>query len=304
MAYANRSAAAVKPEGNLDAQRTNWQTVMLAVLLPVMGAGAYFYLAIFYSHGDPPQMLVVATIALIPLELVRSVVLRSLADAFRQSRGPLQALRAFLFSMLCLFLVFVVARANERGVVDTFKAMTNPDTLITLGVPVLIMVIDGLLNILTFRGDPGKQARMLETLASDSAAWLQLMVARVPLAIALVYLLLFGFRSAGYAFAAWLPDPDSRILREVGWSYAGCYFLGKAVLIAHVQTPHYARTGRGLLDTAWIRWLLRKPQRAGSHSDIGSVTHAPIRPPVKSARAFEDDAIASLQEKSEARDQR
>ncbi|MEO8803536.1 MAG: hypothetical protein ABI375_09310 [Rudaea sp.] len=204
-------------------------------------------------------MLVAATVALIRLELIRALVLGFLSDSFKQSNGPLQAPYIFLLSMLILLAILFFAYANKNGIVEAFNAITDPDTLKLIGIPMLIMLVDGVINILTFRGDSGRQARLLNTLSNDSAAWLGLMIARVPIELALAYVPLLWFKSDGYAFAAWLPDPDTKLLRMVGWSYTGCYFLGNAVLIAHVYTAHYARTGRGLLDVTWSHWLMRDP---------------------------------------------
>ncbi len=266
-----------------------------------MAACAFFYLAIFCSDGDPPQVLVVATLALIPLEFARALVTGVLADSFKESNGPRQALHVFLLSMLCLVGLLIILGVREKGITATFKWLTDPDTLKLFGVPMLIMVADGVVNILTFRGDPGTQARKLDTISNDSAAWLQLMVTRVPIVLALVYFLLLWFRRNGYAFAAWLPDPEMHFLREVAWSYCGCYFLGKAALIAHVQTSHYARTGRGLADVAWIRWLLRMPQKAPWRRKTRGSQPGANRPRVKSVLAFEEDVIRSAREKSESK---
>jgi hypothetical protein len=34
--------------------------------------------------------------------------------------------------------------------------------------------------------------------------------------------------------------------------YLGCYFLGKAAVVAHVQTARFAATGKRLFDTRWM----------------------------------------------------
>lgn len=280
----------------------DWQSVLLSTWMPFMAACAFLYLAISFADDDPPEALVFATLALIPLELIRSLVFGALSGSFKASKGRLDALYVFLVSILFLAALLIFFGASEYGIVATFKFLIDPDVWKLLWLPVLIMAVDGVINILTFRGDPGRQARLLETISNDSFAWLALMVTRLPIALALVYLALFWLKSDGYGFAAWLPAPDTKLLRTAGWSYAGCYFLGKAVLIAHVHTAHYARTGRGLLDVAWIHWLLRDRKRNDWRGDKRAVEEATTRTREKSVLVFQEDVIRPVQKKSQAHD--
>src|SRR4030095_14510166 len=78
--------------------------------------------------------------------------------------------------------------------------------------------------------------------------------------LALVAAGLYWLRSSGYIAAAWLPDVDEDTARRAAPCYAGYYFIGKAILLAHVHGARFNGSGRRLLGARWIQWLTTKPE--------------------------------------------
>lgn len=279
-----------------DGRWIDWQAAILSAWLPVLAACAFFYLAIFVAADEPPKMLVVATLAIIPLEMARTLVLSLLSASFALGKRRLQAIYIFFAFLLFFFVGGFVDHAQKHGFADTFKAMIDPDFLKILGVPMLLMVVDGVINILAFRGDPHRQSELLDAINKESITWFGFMITRVPLAVLPTYIVLMSLKMPGFAIAGWVPDPSLYLLRVAGWTYVGCYFLGKAALIAQVHTARYARTGRGLFDATWARRIVGGRQPVKRRRDVEGAENDMSRPHEKQAPEPEQNVIRSAQD--------
>jgi hypothetical protein len=276
------------------AARTDWQTLILSTLIPVTIAAGFIYLAQL-PDWQPSETWTLGIVFLFPLDFVRALVLALLGESYKASQGRLQAVQSFLLSMAILLGLGIFYGITQVGIKETFGFLTDPTVLKLFGLPILVMVIDGVIGIWAFSGDPVCQADRLEAIAEDSIDWLVLAVGRMPFIVAAAYGLLYWIKSAGYATASWVPEPSIDLLRTAALFYAAWYFLGKAVLSAHVYTAHFSRDRRRLLAAGWIQWILgqSKPDTARQEA----VRYA-RRKREKSVRGFEDKMMRSIKEKS------
>ena len=276
------------------AARTDWQTLILSTLIPLTIALGFLYLAQL-PGWQPSDTWMLGIAFLFPLDFVRALMLSLLGDSYKTSKGRLQAVQSFLLSMAILFGLGVFYAITQGGIKETFGFLTDPTVLQLFGLPILIMVIDGVIGIWAFRGDPARQADRLEAVAEDSIDWLMLAVGRVPFMIAAIYGLLMWIKSEGYGIASWVPDPSLDLLRAAALFYAAWYFLGKAALAAHVYTAHFARTGRRLLLAAWVQWILGQSKPDTERQEAMRYAQ---RKRQRSVLAFEDRVVHSTREKS------
>jgi len=100
----------------------------------------------------------------------------------------------------------------------------------------------------------------IQAAADDLVDWLQLALFPTPFVFALLCAGLYWLRASGHIDAAWLPEVDEDAARSAALLYAGYYFAGKALLLAHVRSAHFNGSGRRLLGTRWIQWLTTKPE--------------------------------------------
>src|SRR5262249_20734572 len=101
------------------------------------------------------------------------------------------------------------------------------------------------------------EAAGLAAAAVDAEDWFMLAVTRLPFVVAAVYAGLMYLRFVqGVSLPAWIPDPDRDGFREMCLLYVAFYFAGKGVVLAHVQTSHFTRTGRRLFGAGWVRFVL------------------------------------------------
>jgi hypothetical protein len=272
---------------------TDWQALILSTLIPGTIAAGFIYLAQL-PDWQPSDTWMLGIAFLFPLDFVRALVLALLGESYKISQGRWQAVQSFLLSMAILLGLGIFYAITQGGIKETFGFLTDPTVLELFGLPILIMVIDGVIGIWAFRGDPIRQADRLQAIAEDTIDWLVLSVGRVPLMIAPIYALLAWMKSDAYGIAAWVPDPSLDLLRGAGLFYAAWYFLGKAALMANVYTAHFARTGKRLLAATWIQWIVGNSKKP----DAKRQRAARYKPPVKSVLAFEDKMIQSIKENS------
>lgn len=279
--------------------RTNWQAVILSAAIPVAIAAGFVDAAI-RPFWQPTQEWLWGMAVFIPLEFVRALLLGILGDAYKTSAGPLQAAKLFVSSVAMLLGWGVVWLFVENGFRDTVGFLTDPSVLMILGLPVIVIVIDAVIGLVAFRGDPKVQAARLEAIYEDSLQWLGLFLTRLPFIIAPMLAILAWMESLGHGIMAWDPTPVVSLLRCAGLLYVAAYFLGKAALIAHVYTAQFARSGRRLLDASWIQRIIylqwRNPVEEQKRHEAAAYK---LRPPVKSVLAFEDKLIDSIKSKSE-----
>lgn len=282
---------------------TNWQGLIVSTLVPVTIAAGFIYQALIPGWRPSSETWIWGLFLLVPLEFIRALILSFLSDAYKTSSNPMQAVQSFLLSIAILFVLGIVYLIFEGGISDALSLLAEPFLYKLLGLPILIMVIDGVIGILSFGGDPRGQATRLNAIADDSIDWLSLAIFRLPFVIAPLYGLLAWASSAGWRIAAWVPGPSEDLAVRVGLFYLACYFLGKAVLVAYVQTANFAQTGKRLLDVPWMRWVRgndnEKRQRfEGRDNEAESAEDYKYSKHSKSVLHFEDELIQSLKDKS------
>lgn len=284
---------------NLSPLRTNWQAVILSAVIPVVIAAAFIDAAMQPSW-QPTQEWLLGLAFFIPLEFGRVLLMSILGDTYKNSSGPLQAAKSFVSSVAMLLGWGVVWLLVENGFRDSVRFLMDPSILKVLGLPAIVVVIDSVLGIFTFRGDPNVQAKRLEAISVDSLQLLGLFLIRFPFVILPAFAILVWRENVGLAGVAWDPAPTMSLLRSAGLFYAAAYFLGKAALIAHVFTAQFARTGRRLLDVRWIQSIiyLRWYSLAETERRHEAAAYK-LAPPVKSVLAFEETLIKSIKDKSD-----
>ena len=282
-------------------QNTDWQALILSALIPLTIAAGFVYVA-GAPDWQPSETWILGVAFLLPLDFIRALVLSLLGDSYKTSQGRLQAVKSFLLSVAILLALGIFYAITQSGIRGTFGFLTDPVVLQLLGLPILVTVIDGVIGIWAFRGDPVYQADRLEAIAKDSIDWLTLTVGRVPFVIGAIYGLLVWVKSDGHRIASWVPDPSTDLLRTAGLLYGAWYFFGKAAITAHVYTAHFARTGRRLLSAGWIQWILGQSGKPGTVRR--EAARYQRREPVKTVLGFEDKVIQSLEERSETTDPR
>jgi hypothetical protein len=231
---------------------TNWSGLFLSLLMPVMTAMIFFYQSLIADWRRLPDEWIVGLILIGPLEFVRALILQFLGDAYKESTGPMEAVKSFLLSIAILLVPGIVFLFLKAGPKAAISFLSEPLMYSAIGFPILILVIDSIVGIFVFKGDPHKQAIALNAIVDDSIDWLSLTLLRVPFVILPLYALLLWAHSAGWRFADWVPAPTRGLAVRGIMFYLGCYFLGKAVLVAHVQTARFAATGKRLFDTRWM----------------------------------------------------
>jgi hypothetical protein len=239
------------------AGRTDWQALILTLLLPAVVVASLVWLALQPQWDDSPDWAV-GLFVLIPFEGVRVIVFSILRDAFADFRTPWHAVKFFLLSLAILAVLCFAFSLYFVGIRDTFVALAQAQTWRVIVPPTLLILADGVIGLFFFRGDPRCQSARFEAISSDAEDWLALSVMRLPFVAAALYALVIWLRSRGVAVPDWVRDPSLEAAREVCLLCAATYFAGKGILIGHAYTAHFNRTGKRLLSAGWIQFVLGK----------------------------------------------
>lgn len=237
------------------AARTDWQGLILALLVPAVIAAGLVDLALQPQWTDSDDWLT-GLFVLIPFEFVRVIVFRILREAIKDYQSPWQAVRFFLLSVAILAVLCLIFALFEIGIRAVFVALAEAQTWRYILPPAAIIIVDGMIGLYFFRGDRRSQVARLEAIADDAEDWLLFAVSRLPFAVAAVYALLIYLRARGVAVPEWIPDPSLEAFREICLLWAALYFSGKGILLAHVHTAQFNGTGRRLFSAGWIQALV------------------------------------------------
>ena len=244
--------------------RTDWQGVVLTLMLPLLIAGSFVWLALHPPWDDSPDWAL-GMLALLPLEFVRIVVLWILRDAY-ECHTPAQAVRFFLISLAALAVIGVVIAVSNFGIRETFAAMADADTWRVLLPPLLLIATDGVIGLYFFRGDPHCQAARLDAQGDDAQDWLCLAIYALPFCVLLPCFVVFIRSEHGEWLPAWLP-PGADGVRAICLLYVAVYFAGKGLLLAHAYGARFQCSGVRMLSGRWIQFVLvRDRQKRGENA--------------------------------------
>lgn len=242
---------------NEAAFRTNWQGLILALLVPTLVAAGMVHLALQPQWTDSDDWLI-GLFVLIPFEFVRVIVFWILRDAFKDYRTPWHAVKFFLASVAILAVLCLIFALFEMGFREVFVALADARTWRYILPPAGIIVVDGIIGLYFFRGDGRSQAARLDAIADDAQDWLLLAITRLPFVAAAVYASLIYLRSRGVAVPEWIRDPGVEAFREICLLCMALYFSGKGIVLANVHTAYFNRTGRRLFGAGWIQFIAGK----------------------------------------------
>jgi len=234
---------------------TDWAAIALWTLIPLTVAAGFISAALTPEWES--NQWITGLLVLIPLELVRALVFSILSETYRDYQTPRQAVGLFLTSFAILLIVVALLSLYVLGFRDFVAAVRNPEVYRAIGVAVAIIVVDGVIGLVFFRGDARRLSARLQAVADDARDWLQLGGIEIPVVLALGYGVLLLVREA-FGVLAWIPNVTSAALRLVCLMYAAFYFLGKAVFLAHANTGAFNRTGQRLLGAEWVQFLIWK----------------------------------------------
>lgn len=235
--------------------RTDWQGLILTLLVPAVIVAGLVNLALQPQWADSDDWII-GLFVLIPFEFVRVIVFWILRDAFKDYQSPWHAVKFFLVSVAILSVLCLVFALFEIGFREVFVALADAQTWRYILPPAGIILADGVIGLYFFRGDGRSQAARLDAIGDDAEDWLLLAITRLPFVAAAVYALLIYLRTREVAVPAWIPDPSVDAFREICLLCAAVYFAGKGILMAHVHTAHFNRTGRRLLGAGWIQFFI------------------------------------------------
>ena len=85
--------------------------------------------------------------------------------------------------------------------------------------------------------------------------------------LALLYGSLLLLREARHVLPS-LPDADSETMMSAALFYAAFYFLGKAVLVAHANTARFNASGKRLLGSPAMQWLIWEKNKDSKRSAV------------------------------------
>jgi hypothetical protein len=238
------------------ATRTDWQALVLTLLVPGLVVAGLVCLALEPQWEDSIRWLD-GLVVLILFEGVRVIVLRIMRDTLREYRGPWQAAKFFLLSILILAAICLVM-AGFALRLQLFSVLADLHTWQLILPPLALIVADGVINVAFFRGDAQRAAAQLEAAADDAEDWLAIAVFPTPLLVGFGYGMLIFLRTRGILNVPWLPSPSLDTLREISLLYAAAYFCGKAVVLANIHTAHFMRSGKRLLGGRWIQLIVTR----------------------------------------------
>ena len=230
---------------------TDWSAIFTWTLIPLTTAAGFIYFGRDPSDaGDWARGL----LALIPLEYFRSIVFSILSETYREYRTPTQAVRVFLTSLAILIVMAgVISLYVLKG--DWWAWITKPEVYRAIAFALALIAIDGVTGVYFFRGDAKQLSVRLEAVADDARDWLVLAGWQLPIVLALVLGVLLILRESGHGFG-WFPEATVETLQSAGLLYAGFYFFGKAMLLAHANTAEFNATGQRLFGSPAVQWLM------------------------------------------------
>lgn len=281
------------------AARTDWGALATTLLVPALVVAGLTRLALQPQWDDSAEWLD-GLVVLILFEGVRVLVLRILRDTLHEYRRPWQAVKFFLFSMLILAgICLVLAVFTFKW--QIFSILADPHTWKLVLPPLALIVADGVVNVAFFRGDAPRAAAQLDAAADDAEDWLGLAVFPTPLLVALAYGLLFFLQIRGVSGLSWLPALSLDTLREIGLLYAAFYFCGKAIVLAHMHTAHFLRTGKRLLGGRIAQLIITRSFDLSRRNALDEQRAATRRLAIlQGARVEPDEYAAQRQQRSGA----
>jgi len=194
----------------------------LLVQVPVVAGAAW---AALTASSD----FVWGLVLLGPFEIVRLVVLFGLASAYQKYLSPGQVLRSFAARVILPLVfftgVFVFYWGLTFGVASLIEALSRP-----------------WIWLLFFRGDARAQAARLGAMAADAKGWFVLALLYFVLVISLFVL-------------AVIVPPIIYLLGMSMLLFPAMYFAGKAIVLTHVYTANFMRTGQRVLTMPWLLQL-------------------------------------------------
>ncbi|MEP6941279.1 MAG: hypothetical protein ABI846_16040 [Rudaea sp.] len=237
---------------------TDWPGMLLTLLIPAVLITGLIYLLVEPRWEDPESgEWLDGLVAVIPLEFVRIIMLSILRDTYREYASPRQAVRFFLISMAALVAICLAMAFAAMGW-RLFGALADAQTWRFILPPLLIVVLDAVINLVFFRGDHGRVAAQLDAAADDAESWFGLACYPTPIVVIVTIGLLFALHASQVVSIPAFDRATLDLLRSVFLGYAIVYFIGKAIIIAHVYTGHFLRTGRRLLGGRWMNFLRGK----------------------------------------------
>lgn len=263
--------------------RTDWQALVVTLLVPALVGAGLVHLALQPQWDDSDEWLG-GLVTLILFEGVRVIVLRIMRDTLREYRGPWQAVKFFLISLL-IFAGICLAIAIYVLKLQIFSVLADPRTWKLMLPPLVLLVVDGVVNVVFFRGDGQRVAAQLDAAADDMEDWLSLAVFPVPLIVAFAYAALAILCARGGPGLSWVPPPSLDTLREISLLYAAAYFFGKAGVLAHMHTGHFLRTGKRLLGGRGVQLLATRSFEESARNARGELRSAGRRLAVLSGAA-------------------
>jgi len=244
---------------------TDWQGVILSLLMPAVIVTAMVYVAVEPQWSDSDDWLI-GVFVLLPLEFARIIVLRILRDAYGDYRAPWHAVKFFVLSVAILVVIILLVTVLELGVHGTIEALANPRIWRLMLPAALVVVVDGAIALYFFNGNARVESARLDAAADDAEDWFTLAVTRLPFVVAAIYAALLYMRlELGVTVPSWVPEPDRDGFREMCLLYVAFYFAGKGVVLAHVHSAHFHRSGRRLLGAGWVRFVLG--EKSGRYVD-------------------------------------
>ena len=245
----NESASAIARAA--PRQGTDWQAIFTWTLIPLTVAAGFVYTGLVTP--DDIDVWAKGLLALIPLEFFRAIVVSIQSETYRDYKSPMQAVRSFLLSFAILIVISLVLSVFIlKG--DWWDWISTPDVYRAIAFALALIAIDGVINLYFFRGDAKRLSARLQAVADDARDWVQIGGFQLPVVLLLVYGGLLIAHETGHA--AWVPYPSSPAARSAALLYAGFYFFGKAMLLAHAQMAEFNRTGERLFGAEWIQFLI------------------------------------------------
>lgn len=239
-------------------QGTDWSSIGLWSFVPLTVAAGFLYVAVMPQWETDGW--IGGLLALIPLEYFRAFIVSILSDTYATYKTPRQAVGFFLISLLILIAIAAVIAMYVVGFHDFLEWMREPEVYRAVAFALAVIAFDGVVSVYFFRGDAHRLAVRLQAVADDTRDWLQLAAFQLPIVLALSYGVLLLFKETR-ASLAWVPDPGSNAVRSACLLYAACYFVGKAMLLAHANTAAFNRTGRRLLGAKWVQFFVWEKNR-------------------------------------------
>jgi hypothetical protein len=211
----------------------------LLVQVPVVAGAAW---AALTASSD----FVWGLVLLGPFEIVRLVVLFGLASAYQKYLSPGQVLRSFAARVILPLVfftgVFVFYWGLTFGVASLIEALSRPWIWAAMLVPAALIVVESAIGLLFFRGDARAQAARLGAMAADAKGWFVLALLYFVLVISLFVL-------------AVIVPPIIYLLGMSMLLFPAMYFAGKAIVLTHVYTANFMRTGQRVLTMPWLLQL-------------------------------------------------